>query len=98
MEAVVDSGFYAACAGLVAKSQQLDLMAHNLANASTTGFKSQQVSFRSLVASSRSALSPINEAINSYGVSGNPSLDLGAGSAERTGNSLDVSIEGPAFL
>lgn len=94
----MDSGFYAACAGLVAKSQQLELMAHNLANASTTGFKSQQVSFRSLVASSRNALTQINQAINSYGVASDPSLNLGAGAAERTGNSLDVAIEGSAFL
>jgi len=94
----VDSGFYAACSGLVAKEQQLELMAHNLANASTTGFKAQQVSFRSLLAASRDALSDLNRAINDYGVTGNPSLNLAPGSSERTGNPLDLSIDGPAFL
>jgi flagellar basal-body rod protein FlgF len=98
MEAVVDSGFYAACTGLVAKTQQLELMAHNLANVSTAGFKSQQVRFRSLLASSRTTLSEVNRAINDYGVTGDPALNLQPGSAERTGNSLDVSIEGPGFL
>lgn len=94
----MDSGFYAACSGLLAKSRQLELLAHNLANTSTTGFKSQQVSFRSLVAESHSSLSEINQAINNYGVAGDPLLNLSAGASERTGNPLDVSIEGPAFL
>jgi chemotaxis protein MotA len=34
----VDSGFYAACAGLRTQSQALDVVAHNLANLSTVGF------------------------------------------------------------
>jgi flagellar basal-body rod protein FlgF len=98
MEVIVDSGFYAACSGLVAKTQQLELLAHNLANASTTGFKAQQLSFRSLVAAASNDLSDLNRAINNYGVTGNPTLDLSTGSAERTGNNLDIFVEGPAFL
>jgi flagellar basal-body rod protein FlgF len=94
----MDSGFYAACAGLVGKSQQLEVMAHNLANTSTTGFKSQNLSFRSLLASSKSNLSGLNLAINDYGVSSDPVLDLSAGTPERTGNNLDIAIEGPGFL
>jgi chemotaxis protein MotA len=34
----VDSGFYAACAGLRAESQALEVSAHNLANLNTAGF------------------------------------------------------------
>jgi flagellar motor switch protein FliM len=34
----VDSGFYAACAGLKAQSQALDVVANNLANVNTTGY------------------------------------------------------------
>jgi len=34
----VDSGFYAACAGLRAQSQALEVSAHNLANLNTPGF------------------------------------------------------------
>lgn len=94
----MDSGYYAACAGLLAKSRQLDSLAHNLANASTTGFKAQEVSFRGLLAARQVPESDINRSINSFGVAGEPRLNLGAGSAETTGNSLDVSIEGPAFL
>jgi chemotaxis protein MotA len=34
----VDSGFYAACAGLRAESEALEVSAHNLANLNTAGF------------------------------------------------------------
>jgi flagellar basal body rod protein FlgG len=33
----LDSGFYAACAGLRAQSQALELIANSVANISTTG-------------------------------------------------------------
>jgi hypothetical protein len=34
----VDSGFYAACAGLKAQSQALEVAANNLSNLNTTGY------------------------------------------------------------
>ncbi len=40
-ETNVDSGFYAACAGLRAQSQALEVVAHNLANLDTVGFRGQ---------------------------------------------------------
>lgn len=42
----MDSGFYAACAGLRAQSQALEISAHNLANLNTPGFASSQVDQR----------------------------------------------------
>ena len=95
----MDSGFYAACAGLVAKTRALDGVAHNLANVSTTAFKGQRVDFQGLLAQSNlSGLSEVNQAINSFGVASEPSLDLSQGSIERTGNPLDLAIEGRGFL
>ncbi|HUN90329.1 MAG TPA: flagellar basal-body rod protein FlgF [Terriglobales bacterium] len=95
----MDSGFYAACAGLVAKTRALDSVAHNLANVSTTAFKRQRVDFQALLSPSNlSGLSQVNQAINEFGVTGDPSIDLSQGSIERTGNPLDVAIEGPGFL
>jgi flagellar hook-associated protein 1 FlgK len=40
-EPTMDSGFYAACAGLRAQSQALDIAAQNMANVSTAGFSRQ---------------------------------------------------------
>jgi len=39
----VDSGYYAACAGLRAKSQALEVVANNVANLNSTGYASAQV-------------------------------------------------------
>jgi len=95
----VDSGFYAACAGLVAKTKALDSVAHNLANVSTTAFKGQRVDFQALLAqSSGSGLSDVNQAINDYGVATDPSLNFTQGSIESTGNPLDLAVEGPGLL
>jgi flagellar basal-body rod protein FlgF len=42
----VDSGYYAACAGLRARTQALEIVANNLANLNTTGYSSSQVDRR----------------------------------------------------
>lgn len=94
----MDSGFYAACSGLVAKTRQLEAAAHNVANASTTAFKARRLTFQSILASSNGELSQLNEAINRYGLTGDLALNTSGGTLERTGNELDIAIEGPGYL
>jgi len=98
----VDSGFYAAFTGLAAQTQALELAANNLANISTTGYKAQREFYKSLTASlgntSPRPLSSLNQAINNYGVLGGATVDVQAGMLERTGNDLDVAMEGSGFF
>jgi flagellar basal-body rod protein FlgF len=95
----LDSGFYAACAGLRAQTQALELIASNVANINTTGYRGQQPLFRSLLASAgREITNPLNHAINDFGVLGGSRTDLGAGNLDRTGNPLDLAIEGTGFF
>lgn len=95
----MDSGFYAACAGLRAQSQALEVAAHNLANVNTVGFRGEQTTFQSLVALAAPAtLNPLNRATNNFGVFEGTHLDLGAGNLTNTGNPLDVAIEGNGFF
>ncbi len=95
----MDSGFYAACTALMARSQALDLVANNLANVSTPGFRGQHDVFRSLLAaSSNFPMSSLNQAVNNYSVLGNSHLDLAQGSVEKTGNDLDLAIQGSGFF
>jgi flagellar basal-body rod protein FlgF/flagellar basal-body rod protein FlgG len=83
----------------MARSQTLDLVANNLANVSTPGYRAQHDSFRSLMAtSSARSLSGLNQAVNDYSVLGNSQLDLSQGSLERTGNDLDLAIQGAGFF
>src|SRR5690349_10545484 len=95
----MDSGFYAACTALMARSQALDMVANNLANSSTPGYRAQHDVFGSLLATASALpVSAINKAINSYGVLGGTSLDLSQGNMEHTGNDLDLAIQGPGFF
>lgn len=94
---IVDSGFYAACAGLLARTQALDLAANNLANASTPGYRAQHETFRALVAGRR-AMQGLNLAVNSYGVIGDTRSDFSQGTLEKTGDQFDFAIEGKAFF
>ncbi len=95
----MDSGYYAACAGLAAQTQALELVAHNLANLTTTGYRGQQTTFRSLLAGEGAGSeNPINAAINDFGVLSGSRLDLTAGSSTATGNPLDAAIAGSGFF
>lgn len=95
----MDSGFYAACTALLARSQGLDLVANNLANTSTPGYRAQHSVFRSMLANfSALPLSNLNQAVNDYSVLGNTQVDLSQGTLEHTGNELDLGIRGSGFF
>ncbi len=95
----MDSGLYAACTGLMARTDALDTIANNLANSSTSGFRERHTTFSSVLAGSGRPLnSQLNVVTNSYGLLGDSKLDLQAGSLQRTGNELDLGIDGPGFL
>src|SRR5208282_5446404 len=81
----MDSGFYAACTALLARSQALDVVANNLANVSTPGFRGQEDVFGSILASSSGLpMSSLNQAVNNYGVLGGSKLDLAQGNLDKT--------------
>jgi flagellar basal-body rod protein FlgF/flagellar basal-body rod protein FlgG len=96
----MNSGLYAACAGLLARSQALDLTANNLANLSSSGYKRQVPTFRSLLASNQISGTATNvaNAVNQFGVLGGSRTDLGQGGLEHTGSDLDFAIQGGGFF
>jgi flagellar basal-body rod protein FlgF/flagellar basal-body rod protein FlgG len=81
----------------VARTQSLELAANNLANASTTGYRAQQETFRQIYAG-RTPVGAVNRAINAYGVLGDPQTDFAQGTLEKTGSLLDFAIEGRGFF
>jgi flagellar basal-body rod protein FlgF len=98
-DTAVDSGYYAACAGLRAQTEALDLVANNLANTNTSGYRGQEPTFRSLLVSMRAASThPFNQAINNFNVLGGSRLDLNPGNLQATGNPLDLAVEGIGFF
>jgi flagellar basal-body rod protein FlgF/flagellar basal-body rod protein FlgG len=91
------SGYYAAGSALMARVHELDLIAENLANVSTPGYRAEQETFKAVLADSNSSTN-LERAINNYGVLGGGSLDLSQGAFEKTGNQLDLALRGPGFF
>lgn len=95
----MESGYYAAFTALASRMQALDLVANNLANVSTTGFRGQHEFYRAVTANlGDRVLSPLNTAINNFGVMGGANIDLRQGNLQSTGNSLDLAVSGPGFF
>ena len=93
----MDSGYYAACTGLAARIQALDLAANNLANANTRGYKAQMPVFRSLLSSNQGS-DGLEQAVNNYGVLASTRVDASAGTLETTGSDFDLALEGNAYF
>jgi flagellar basal-body rod protein FlgF/flagellar basal-body rod protein FlgG len=94
----VDSGYYAAFTGLLARTQALDEVANNLANTNTNGFRAERDFFRNTVAGPHAVDSQLNTAVNNFGLLGGNRVDLSQGQMSETGNPLDVAIEGQGFF
>jgi flagellar basal-body rod protein FlgF len=95
----MDSGYYAACAGLAAQTQALDLVAHNLANLGTAGFRGEQATFRSMLTGGAAvAWNPLNAAVNNFSILSGSRVDLTTGNLTTTGNPLDLGIAGEGFF
>ncbi|HZQ21174.1 MAG TPA: flagellar basal-body rod protein FlgF [Terriglobales bacterium] len=96
----MDSGYYAACTALKAQSNALELVANNVANVNTTGYRGQIPSFESLLVESHPS-APTNgwsQLINQFATLNGTRLDLAQGNLERTGNPMDLALEGPGFF
>lgn len=94
----MDSGYYAACSALKTQSNALDIVANNVANTSTAGFRAQIPSFAALVAQSGARQSGWERLTNEFSMLEGSRLDFAEGNLEHTGNPLDLAIEGPGFF
>ena len=94
----MDSGYYAAMTGLVARTQALDTAAANLANAQTPGYRAEREFFRSVLLGPDALDSQLGETVNNYGLLGGDRLSMAQGALQQTGNPLDLAIEGQGFF
>ncbi len=83
----------------IALQRELDVIANNMANVSTNGFKARNTRFQEYlmpVASADSFATPDRRL--SYVIDQGTTLDLGQGPVEQTGNPLNVAVKGAAFI
>jgi flagellar basal-body rod protein FlgF len=94
----MDSGYYAAMTGLMARTQALDTAAANLANAQTAGYRSEREYFRSALLGPGEEDSQLGQAVNRYGLLGGDRLNMAQGPMQQTGSPLDLAIQGNGFF
>ncbi|GAB7534355.1 flagellar basal-body rod protein FlgF [Burkholderia sp. 3C] len=75
---------------------QQSTIANNLANTSTTGFRAQLATYRAVPMNFGEASNP--DTTRTFVLSSTPGADYSAGPITRTGNPLDVAVEGPGWL
>ena len=91
----MDYGLYNAFLGMRARQRTLEALANNIANASTTGFKAERLVYSAFEAERKAAGDRQNIVA---GVSTSSGTNFSAGTIQQTGRSLDIAIEGDAFL
>jgi len=88
----VGYGIYVATAGAVARQTQLDVVANNLANADTVGFRAQELSFQEVMYDEFE--SPDRHLVAARGAD----VSHRAGPIQTTNDSADVALDGPGFF
>lgn len=95
----MNSGLYSAYSGLRANADMLEVLANNLANLNTTGFKGDDTFFRLYNrAVSESGSPALDQAINDSTVVQGTVINFQAGPMTATGRDLDAALEGAGFF
>lgn len=81
------SALYTSMSAARAQSQALDVTAHNIANASTPGFRAQRVSFQQAMGDVTPQVMP-----------GRAGVDSGVGTIKATGNPLDLALPAEGYF
>lgn len=90
-------GLYQAAAGMIPQSFQEEVVANNLANVSTTGYKKDAVHFRRLL-NSQILLSAQMGIPDRGGPPEEVLINFAQGELKPTDNPLDLALDGPGFF
>lgn len=95
-------GLYTAAAGMMTNMIATDVLANNIANTTTVGFKKSDVTFQAfddmlISRINAKGAKPIGKISMGSAVSSTP-VDFSQGTLKQTGNPLDMAIEGDGFF
>ena len=88
----MDRMIYLSMSGAKAAMQRQDVLAHNLANASTPGFRAELQAFRAVPVAGDGASTRV------YALESTPGYNDAAGTVTATGRRLDVAVQGKSWL
>ncbi|MGZ3606285.1 MAG: flagellar basal-body rod protein FlgF [Syntrophales bacterium] len=92
------SALYAGISGLNASSTEMDVIANNIANVNTVGYKSQNTYFADILSQSLSGGYSGTMQVGRGVEVADIGTQFGPGSFETTGNATDVAIDGDGFF
>ncbi|MCZ2293162.1 MAG: flagellar basal-body rod protein FlgF [Burkholderiales bacterium] len=88
----MDRLIYLSMSGAKATMQRQEVLAHNLANVSTTGFRAEMAAFRAVPVRGDGA------STRAYALESTIGYDERSGAVQSTGRDLDVAVKGRAWL
>jgi flagellar basal-body rod protein FlgG len=99
----MNGAFYVGSIGLQAQQRALDIIANNIANLNTAGFKRADVRFSEVMATRAAAdarnADPLDAALSSAGVTVDGMAMVNeAGPIDMTGHAMDLAIDGQGFV
>jgi len=94
----MDRLIYTAMTGGTQALDQQAVVANNLANASTTGFRAQLANFRSVPMSFGDGSQVNDVTTRTFVLSATPGSDYTPGPISQTGNPLDIAIQGQGWI
>lgn len=94
----MNSGIYGAVTGSLAAVNKLDVLANNLANASTPGYKKDRIRFESVLAAAGGAVPGDGASEAPVLVEERYSIDFTSGEVKHTGNTFDLAVDGDGFF
>lgn len=87
----MQSGLYVSLSSQIALQKRLETIANNVANASTPGFRREEVKFEAVLSQAA------NESV-AFASSGDTFIKRDPGQMIKTGNPLDVAVQGDAWF
>lgn len=97
----MSGGMYLAAAGALVQQMRLELLANNVANINTLGYKGEKAIFRIAEDAPATAPDPAADVIQPLSPYAPPFaaiIDFSQGAIRQTGNPLDVAINGSGFF
>ncbi len=93
----ISSSLYIGSTGIIAQQENMSVIADNIANVNTVGFKSSRTIFNTLMSQQMGSASVSNQVGQGVGVS-SIHYDMRLGSLEPTTEATDISISGKGFF
>jgi flagellar basal-body rod protein FlgF len=94
----MSDGIYSALSGAIAQERNLTVVANNVANVNTTGYKGDKTIFAEALNKAKTNSPLPAQTSLKYAMVDRLSMDNTAGSLKQTGRPLDVALQGDAYF